>query len=139
MADLRTALYTGNGNLSADQLARIDAADMGTLRRSYTGGRITNDINPMLADIASLEADGTPEARTKAAGLRDQVSALEQRRAAYAPEVGKVENINGIMSCMDATPCPTCSPEGLSVRFRIRSRGPQGWRCRAVASWPRTS
>jgi hypothetical protein len=98
MADLRTALYTGNGNLSADQLARIDAADMGTLRRSYTGGRITNDINPMLADIASLEADGTPEARTKAAGLRDQVSALEQRRAAYAPEVGKVENINGIGS-----------------------------------------
>jgi hypothetical protein len=100
MADLRTALYTGNGNLSADQLARIDAADMGTLRRSYTGGRITNDINPMLADIASLEADGTPEARTKAAGLRDQVSALEQRHP--------------------------CGP-----RDRMR--------CRAVASWPRTS
>lgn len=97
MANLRDDIFA-RPTLSNTELDSTYYQGLSPITKSYRGGRITNDINPMLADIASLEADGTPEARTKAAGLRDQVSALEQRRAAYAPEVGKVENISGIGS-----------------------------------------
>src|SRR5574343_823226 len=93
MANLRDDIFARPA-LSNAELDSTYYQSLSPVTKAYRGGRITNDINPMLADVASLEADGTPEAQAKAAGLRDQINALEQRRAAYAPEVGKVEDIN---------------------------------------------
>ena len=73
-------------------------ADMGTIRRSYHSTRIGTDINANNADETSLRNAGRHD---EADALAQRTAALQQQQAAYAPEIGRVEDIgteNGYLS-----------------------------------------
>ncbi len=72
-------------------------ASMGELRKGFVGGRITSEMNPLLAQEAGLRKaaeQGDNNAAVQADALRQQITGLQARRQAYAPAVGRVEDIN---------------------------------------------
>lgn len=72
--------------------------NMGAIRRSYHSTRIGTDINANNADETSLRNAGRHD---EANALAQRTAALQQQQAAYAPEIGRVEDIgtkNGYLS-----------------------------------------
>ena len=67
------------------------AAGMGSLRRGWESGRIGNERNARGIDELAARSAGDLQ---RAEGLRAQNEALGRRQALYAPEVGRVEDIN---------------------------------------------
>ena len=67
------------------------AAGMGSLRRGWETGRIGNERNARGIDELAARSAGDLQ---RAEGLRAQNEALGRRQALYAPEVGRVEDIN---------------------------------------------
>jgi hypothetical protein len=69
------------------------ASGMNPIRRAYNASRIGTDINSLAAQEATQRAMGDTAA---ADANRAQITALQQRQSAYAPDVGRVENIKGV-------------------------------------------
>ena len=72
---------------------QASAQGMGALRRGWNAGRVGGDLNAALIDEAGALAAGDAQ---KAALLGQQREHLVQRQALYAPDVAKVEGINGV-------------------------------------------
>lgn len=98
MAGLRDLLNAPDRNLSGDQLEQISANNMGSLRRGWGSGRLGNSANYKLAEEAALRASATPQDLTRAATLRGEIEQLQRKQGIYAPEVGRVEDIDGVGS-----------------------------------------
>lgn len=71
------------------------AKDMGEIRKSWSSGRIGNEVNSLRSQEAGLRSDGDVKGGE---ALAAKVAALKQRQGAYAPAVGKVEDIDGVGS-----------------------------------------
>ena len=77
---------------------QAEAAGMWAPARSYHSTRIGTDINANNADETSLRNAGRHD---EADALAQRTAALLQQQAAYAPEIGRVEDIgtkNGYLS-----------------------------------------
>lgn len=92
---LRTALdYVAQDQQQrAADIEAVDAQQMGSLRRGYNAGRIGTDVNAALDDEASYRAQGREQEATAAA---QRAAELQRRQAMYAPDVGRVEDIQGL-------------------------------------------
>lgn len=99
MAGLRNTFSVLTDDGSRDLIdERLTAAGMGTLERSFIGGRVGADANAAASELASLRAAGQEQ---EAQAVQAQLEQLQQRRGFYAPEVGGVENIgkrDGLLS-----------------------------------------
>jgi hypothetical protein len=79
-----------------DLAAFTDAAQaggMGSLRRGLETGLIGNELNPLHTAALQAQIDGNTEAEAEA---RARIKALQLRQQAYAPEVGRVEDVHGL-------------------------------------------
>lgn len=74
------------------------AAGMGSLRRGWESGQATSEANYLAAQEASLRANGK---KAEADGLRQKIGALQERAGAFAPQVGRVEDIHGVGDAAD--------------------------------------
>ncbi|MBS0453941.1 MAG: hypothetical protein JSS14_21785 [Proteobacteria bacterium] len=74
------------------------AEGMGSLRRGFQVGRLASDANAWAADEAALRAAGDVAG---ADALRAQITANQQRQAAFAPRVGRVEDVHGVGDALD--------------------------------------
>lgn len=74
------------------------AAGMGSLRRGWESGQATSEANYLAAQEASLRAKGDV---VGADGLRKKIGALQERASAFAPQVGRVEDIHGVGDAAD--------------------------------------
>ena len=80
---------TSAGAVDPDALR---AKDMGEIGKGWASGRLGNEINTLRSQEASLRADNDVKGGD---ALNARVQALKQRQGLYAPEVGKVEDIDG--------------------------------------------
>lgn len=90
MASLRDTFTFADPGLSQQGLEELQVQNMGTLRKTFEGGRIGHDANAAASELASLRAAGRNE---EADALQAELQALTQRQGLYAPEIGGVENI----------------------------------------------
>jgi hypothetical protein len=98
MATLRTNIGVNTESGLANTLQDQDVANnMGSLRRGFQTGSIGNDITGLAADEISLRAQGRV---AEADSLRQQIGALKQRQAIYAPEVQDVTKVDGLGSAL---------------------------------------
>ncbi len=74
------------------------AAGMGSLRRGWESTQSTTEANYLAAQEASLRAKGDVAG---ADGLRKKIGALQERANAFAPQVGRVEDIHGVGDAAD--------------------------------------
>ena len=131
LRDLGLAVNTSSGIGNALQ-ERDVAAGMGNLRRGWETGRIGNELNPLYTDELDAQIAGDEAKRLE---IRTRIDALKQRQSLYAPEVGRVEDINGIgdglswaagqvgqgvASMLD----PMAAAAGLGVVGRVASHHP---------------
>lgn len=94
MATLRDPLFGLNNAPSAEwQAAAAEAARPNSLRGGWESGRIANERNALAIDEFAARAAGDEQ---RANTLRMQNEALGQAQARVAPEVGRVEDINGV-------------------------------------------
>lgn len=104
MATLRTPLFgQTDSNLAPDQLTQLKTSGMSSLRRGYEAGRIGTDINAAAAQEAWLRAQaeqGDTAALAQAQTLRGRIGGLQRTQALYAPEVGRVEDVDGVGSAL---------------------------------------
>jgi len=96
MATLRDPLFRQSSITAAD-LDGLRASGMGSLRRGFETGSLGNDITGLAADESSLRAEGRV---AEADSLRQQIGALKQRQAVYAPEVQDVTKVDGLGSAL---------------------------------------
>lgn len=97
MATLRDPLFNADLNQSADQQQAMEVANMGSLRRGWEAGRIGNELNPLYTE--ELDA-GIAGDEPKRLSLRSRIDSLKQKQGVYAPEVGRVEDIDGVGSAL---------------------------------------
>lgn len=95
MATLRNPLFR-QSTVTADDLDALRASGMNPVTRGWESGRIGADINANYADEASLRAEGTQKALTRADALRAENEGLRRRQSIYSPEVQRVEDIDGV-------------------------------------------
>jgi hypothetical protein len=93
MASLRDTFTFAAPGISQQGLEELQVQNMGTLRKTFEGGRIGHDANAAASELAGLRAAGRNE---EADALQAQLEQLQQRQGLYAPEVGGVENIKGV-------------------------------------------
>jgi hypothetical protein len=95
MGNLRDGFFTQRpqGELTAQDLDALDASGMNSLSRGWTAGRIGNDANALSAEELNLRVSGDVAG---ADALRQQIKGLDLRRGAYAPAVGRVEDVHGL-------------------------------------------
>lgn len=98
MAGLRNAydvnVETGLAPVIKEQAAADGSGQFG---KAWASGRIGNEINPLAiqeADLRAAAEQGDPRAAAQADALRQQITGLQQRQQMYAPNVGRVEDIN---------------------------------------------
>lgn len=94
MSDLRDPFFDPN-TVSLDEMEQLQTSGMGSLRRGWESGRIGTERNALGIDELAARNAGDLQ---RAEGLRTQNEALGRRQALYAPEVGRVEDIDGIGS-----------------------------------------
>lgn len=94
MSDLRDPFFDPN-TVSLDEMEQLQTSGMGSLRRGWESGRIGTERNARGIDELAARNAGDLQ---RAEGLRAQNEALGRRQALYAPEVGRVEDIDGIGS-----------------------------------------
>ena len=94
MSDLRDPFFAPN-TVSLDEMEQLQNSGMGSLRRGWESGRIGAERNARGIDELAARSAGDLQ---RAEGLRAQNEALGRRQALYAPEVGRVEDIDGIGS-----------------------------------------
>lgn len=94
MDDLRDPFFAPN-TVSLDEMERLQTSGMGSLRRGWESGRIGTERNALGIDELAARSAGDLQ---RAEGLRAQNEALGRRQALYAPEVGRVEDIDGVGS-----------------------------------------
>ena len=94
MDDLRDPFFAPN-TVSLDEMERLQTSGMGSLRRGWESGRIGTERNALGIDELAARDAGDLQ---RAEGLRAQNEALGRRQALYAPEVGRVEDIDGVGS-----------------------------------------
>lgn len=90
MASLRDTFSFADPGVSQQGFEELQAQNMGAVRKSYEGSRVGNVANAAAAQLASLRAEGR---HAEADVIQAELEATQQRMGAYAPEVGKVENI----------------------------------------------
>ena len=90
MSDLRDPFFDPN-TVSLDEMEQLQTSGMGSLRRGWESGRIGTERNALGIDELAARSAGDLQ---RAEGLRTQNEALGRRQALYAPEVGRVEDIN---------------------------------------------
>ncbi len=90
---LRGDPFTVDSNLAPQQLEALDVSSMNSLSRGWTAGRIGNEANALSAEEMNLRASGDVAG---ADALRQQIKGLDLRRGAYAPAVGRVEDVHGL-------------------------------------------
>lgn len=95
MGNLRDGFFTQRpqGELTAQDLDALDVSSMNSLSRGWAAGRIGNDANALSAEEMNLRASGDVAG---ADALRQQIKGLDLRRGAYAPAVGRVEDVHGL-------------------------------------------
>jgi predicted NAD-dependent protein-ADP-ribosyltransferase YbiA (DUF1768 family) len=94
MSDLRDPFFDPN-TVSLDEMEQLQTSGMGSLRRGWESGRIGTERNALGIDELAARNAGDLQ---RSEGLRAQNEALGRRQALYAPEVGRVEEIDGIGS-----------------------------------------
>lgn len=85
-------LGNDTGYLTPVESAQLDATAGNSLTNSFTGARLSNQANAMAAQESSLRAGGDP---TSAARLRARIAELQGQAQAYAPAVGRYEDVHG--------------------------------------------
>lgn len=101
MATLRTPLFgQTEQNLTADRLTQLKTHGMSSLRRGYESGLIGAEANYAAAREAGLRADGDAQSLAEADALRSKVGALQHKQSLYAPEVNRVEDVDGVGSAL---------------------------------------
>ena len=94
MATLRDLIGVTTANPAADQIEdQYLANGMGSLRRGFEAGRIGNELNPLRTEELDARIAGDEGKRLQ---LRGEIDRLSQRQQMYAPEVGRVEQVNGV-------------------------------------------
>lgn len=90
---LRGDPFIVDSNLAPQQLEALDASGMNSLQRGWAAGRIGNDANSLSAEELNLRASGDVAG---ADALRRQITALQLRQGAFAPQIGRVEDVNSL-------------------------------------------
>lgn len=119
----------------ADTVERARARGMTEFGRAYESGRISDETNPMLADIARLRTSQNQADLARADELQRQVDALKLRQQVYAPTVGRIEDVNGLGSAADwaayqvgsgiaSMQDPLAVSAGLQGAANLTSKGP---------------
>lgn len=94
MATLRDPFFAPN-TVSLDEMQQLQDTGKGSLRRGWEAGRIGAERNALgIDELAARSAGDIQRAET----LRMQNDALGQAQAGVAPEVGRVEDIDGVGS-----------------------------------------